>query len=248
MQLAITRKEIRRRILARLGNTTSDEQAQLVTPQYNEFIRAACEEVYTRCAWVKTLRESRADIGIDQRFVNYPANCGPENIMQLSVWDEDAQRFIPLRRGLIPQQLDDEPVVEIGEPGSVAGRGRPTIYEPKTQIELWRRADKAYRLKIDHTINPNFEDDNQVSVVDGELIILWAMADAFDFSGDPELAKVQRQKFQNRLMELAGQQGPQVTIRRDAGRSERLNERARGGGVSGYQPNSGAWPSVMPEA
>lgn len=245
MQLAITRKEIRRRMLARLGNATSDEQAQLVTPQYNEFIRAACEEVYTRCAWVKTLRESREDIGIDQRFVNYPANCGPENIMQISVWDEDGQRFIPLRRGLIQQELDDEPVVEIGEPDSVAGRGRPTIYEAKTQIELWRRADKAYRLKIDHTINPNFEDDDQTSVVDGELIILWAMADAYDFQGDDRLASVQRQKFANRLAELAGQQAPQVVMRRDIGRSQRLNERARGGVVSDYQPNSGAWPSVM---
>ena len=248
MQIAITRKEVRRRMLARLGNATSDEQAQLVTEQYNEWIRAACEEVYTRCSWVRTQRESRADIGIDQRVINYPANCGPGNIMQISVWDAGAQRFRPLRRGIIPQELDDEPVVEVGEPGSVAGRGMPTLYEAKDQIELWRRADQAYRLKIDHTINPNFEGDNQVSIVDGELIILWAMADAYDFQGDQELAQIQRQKFANRLAELAGQEAPQVVIRRDAGREARWNDRLRGGPASGYQPNSGAWPSVLPEA
>lgn len=247
MQLALNRREIRRRMQARLGNTTSDAQAPLVMDQYNEFIRAACEEVYTRSVWVHTLTETTATVSIDQRFLNYPSNCGPENIQQIGLWDESAQRYFPLRRGRIPVEMDDEPLVEAGEPDSIAGRGKPCLYEAKAQIEIWRRPDQEYRLKIDHTINPNFENDDQVSIVDAELIILWAMADAFDFQGDQDLAKIQRQKFANRLSILSGQQGPQLIITRDARRRERINQHANGGVFGSYQPNSGIWPSVAEE-
>lgn len=245
MELRLTRKEVRRRVLARLGFATSDEQAQLVMDQLNESIRAACEEVYTRCAWVRTQRESRADLGIDQRFINYPANTGPENILSIALWDAGAGRFKTLRRTIIPPELDDEPTVEIGEPDSVAGRGEPDRYELKNQIEFWRRPDQAYRLKVDHTINPNFEDDDQQSIVDAELIILWVMADRYDTDGEDRLASIQRSKWKDRFMLLAGNQGPLVTITRDGARRDRV--RAHAHGQPGYLPTSGQWPSTMPE-
>lgn len=245
MQIALSRKECRRRMLARLGHTTSDAQAPLVLDQFNEWIRAACDEVYTRCEWVRTLRESVLAVGIDQRVVNYPANCGPENIHQIGLWDADADRYLPLRRGIIPVEVDDDPLVIEGEPASVPGRGTPTMYQAKQQIEVWPRPDKAYELKVDHTINPGFASDEQLSIVDAELIILWAMADAFDFQGDADLARTQRQKFANRLGMLAGKQGPMVTISRDSTRRQRVNDHANGGQFSDYQPNSGTWPSVM---
>lgn len=232
-------------MLARLGHTTSNAQAPLVMDQFNEFIRAACDEVYSRCEWVRTTQESTATVGIDQRFVNYPANCGPENILQIALWDASAERYLSLQRTHIPAELDDEPLVEEGEPASVPGRGKPDRYELKAQIEIWRRPDQEYRLKIDHTLNPNFEDDDQVSTVDAELIILWSMADAFDFQGDADLAKIQRQKFANRLQLLAGKQSSLTTIRRDGTRRDRVRYHARGN--PGYLPTSGTWPSVMPE-
>lgn len=246
MEIRLTRKECRRRMLARLGLTTSDAQAPLVMDQFNEFIRAACEEVYTRCTWVRTLRETQSSVGIDQRFINYPDNCGPENIQSIALWDADAQRFIQLRRTHIPAELDDEPLVEEGEPASVPGRGKPDRYEAKGQIEVWRRADREYRLKIDHTVNPNFENDSQQSVVDAELIILWAMADKYDFDGDAQLAEIQRRKYRDRLSTLAGNQGSWATIKRDGGRRERMRDHAQGN--PGYVPTSGTWPSTMPDA
>jgi hypothetical protein len=245
VQILLNRKECRRRILARMGFATSDEQAQMVMPQLNETIRAACDAVYLLCPWVRTLRETRLDVGIDQRFINYPDNCGPENIQSLAVWDADGERFLQLRRCTIPVELDDEPVVEVGEPGSVANRGRPDRYEAKDQIEVWRRPDQAYRLKCDHTINPNFEDDDQQSIVDAELIILWAMADRYDTDGEDRLAAVQRQKFKDRFGVLAGLQRSWATVTRDSGRRARMQAFAHR--QPGYVPTSGAWPSVMPE-
>lgn len=245
MEIRLTRKEIRRRVLARTGNTTSDAQAPLLMDQLNEQIRAACELVYSECPWQRTLRESQATVGIDQRLINYPANCGPENIQSIALWDADAQRYLPLRRTRIPVELGDEPLVEEGEPASVPGRGKPDRYELKNQIEVWRRPDQEYRLRIDHTINPNFENDEQQSIVDAELIIAWAMADHFDLQGEPDLANIQRQKHRDRFRVLAANQGPLLTITRDGGRSARLNAKNP---ANGYLPTSGTWPSVMPEA
>lgn len=239
MELYLNRREIRRRMLARLGNTTNDSQAPLVMDQFNEFIRAAVQAVYTRCPWSHALRETRVDIGIDQRFVNYPSMAGAGNIQAIALWDATAQRYCNLQRGRIPLEADDDPVVDLGEPDSIAGRAAPTVYELKTQIELWPRADQAYELKIDHTISPDLAGDDDVSVVDAEAVILWAMADAYDFQGDDRLSQVARRKYEERIQALIGSQHPLPTIRR--GRYS-LNNKAS----DSYEPNSGLWPSRMP--
>lgn len=240
-ELFINRKEIRRRVLARLGFTTNDSQAPLNLEQTNEFIRAAAEAVYLRCPWSQAMRETRVSIGIDQRFLNYPANAGPGNIQAIGLWLADEQRYATLRRGRIQVALDDDPVVDIGEPDSVANRGRPELYELKKQIELWRRPDQAYELKIDHTISPNFEGDDDVSVVDGESIILLAMAESYDFQGDQRLADMARGKFEDRIRKLIADQSPLTQVRR--GRYDRLSVSAR---PDTYVPDSGQWPSRMP--
>lgn len=240
-ELFLIRREIRRRMLARLGHTTNDSQAPLVLEQFNEFIRAAAETVYTRCPWSQTMRETRADVGIDQRFINYPDNAGPGNIQAIGVWLPSENRYAAMRRGRIPVQADAAPLVEIGEPDSIPGRSQPRIYELKSQIEIWPRPDQAYRLQIDHTINPDLGDDETASVVDAEAIILWAMADAYDFQGDRELAGVQRGKFESRINALIGEQHPLTQIRR--GRFDRLSVAAR---RDDYLPDSGVWPSQVP--
>lgn len=250
MEVYASRKEIRRRLQARLGNTTNDAQAPLVMEQYNEFIRSAAMEVYTRCSWAAAQRESFADVGIDQRFINYPDNATGGNIIQVAVWDAGSNRYRTLRRARILIHKDDEPVVEEGEPASIAGRGMPTQYEPKKQIEIWPRPDQAYQIKIDHTVNPDLADDNDVSVVDAESIILWSMADAFDFQGDTALAQVQRAKFDKRIGQLrAWAHTEEVFTRGRLGRLAANGARVGDGVVvmtGGDLPNSGQWPAVMP--
>lgn len=241
MELFLNRKEIRRRVLARLGFTTNDSQAPLNLDQLNEFIRAAAEAVYLRCPWAQSLRETRVSIGIDQRVLNYPDHTGPGNIQAIGLWLPEEKRYAQLRRGRIPVTLDDDPLVDIGEPDSVAGRGRPELYELKEQIELWRRPDQAYELKLDHTISPNFANDSDVSVVDAESMILLAMADAYDFQGDERLAEVARAKAEDRIRRLIGDQSPLAPYKR--GRFDRLSV---GGRRDTYVPDSGTWPSTVP--
>ena len=239
MEIYLPRREIRRRIQARLGHVTNDAQAPLVMEQINEWIRAASTAVTKRCQWATSQRETREDVGIDQRFVNYPANAGPGNIVAIAVWDADASRFRQLRRGVIPLAVDDEPLVEEGEPDSEAGRDRPEVYELKAQIELWPRPDQAYRLKIDHTVSTELADDDTPSLVDAEAIILLAMAEAFDFQGDSRLADVKRAQFDEHVRALVAAQHPLTTIRR--GGLDRLSVSGRRG--EDYVPDSGAWPS-----
>lgn len=252
MEVYVSRKEIRRRVMARMGFTTSDNQAPLTQDQTNEWIRAAALEVYSKCAWASAQRETFLEIGIDQRLVNYPASTTAGNIIQVGVWDEAERRYQPLRRSRIQVSQDDEPLVEIGEPDSVAGRGRPAVFHPKTQIELWPRADQAYQLKIDHTISPNLEADGDVSVVDAEAIILWVLGDALEFQGEGAAADKKRKQFDRRIGELRAWAHTEETFRR--GRLGRLV--ANGARVTedqvimpgGDLPNSGTWPATMPGA
>lgn len=214
METYQTREEIRRRLQARLGYVSNDDQASQVMVQHNEFIRSACQEVFTRCQWVKTQRETRVQIGVAQRFVNMPANTTAGNILQVSIWNAPAQLYHVLRRAVIRQQLDNEPTEAAGGTDAEATRHMPQLYEPKTQIELWPLPDIAYELKIDHTVSPDLLDDADVTIVDAEAVILWAIADSYDFQGDLTLAKIARQKFEARIAKLKALQHTGESFRR----------------------------------
>lgn len=216
MEVYLNREEIRRRLQARMGFVTDNAQAPLLMVQVNEFIRAACHEVFTRCQWSKLQRETRVTVGIDQRFVNYPANSSAGNIIQIGAWDPVALRYVGLRRAVIRVHRDTEPKQEEGGDTAEEDRGFPSLYQPKAQIEIWPRPDQSYELKIDHTTSPELGDDTTPSIVDAEAIILWAMADTYDFQGDTELAKVQRGKFESRIAQLRAWQHTGESFRRGA--------------------------------
>lgn len=235
---------------ARLGNATNDAQASLVMEQYNEFIRAAAMDVYTRCQWATAHHRTSVNVGIDQRFVDYPVGCSGSNIIQIGLWDAAASAMRPLRRARIPIQLNDDPLVAQGEPYSVPGRGMPTQYEPKERIEIYPRPDQPYALKLDYTANPDLALETDVCVVDAECIILLAMADAYDFQGDQALAQVQRAKAEKRIGQLRAWSSTMESFTR--GRLNRLvaNGARIGDGVVVYPggdlPNSGVYPSTLP--
>lgn len=240
MEIFATRQEIRRRMNARMGFTTNSSQAPLNLEQHNEFIRAAAAQVLQDCPWQNTMRETRVTVGIDQRFLNYPANATGSNILGVAYWNTDQKRYLPILRSRITARHDDEPLVDEGEPASVDNRGSPLLYEPKAQIEIWPRPDQSYELKIDHTVSPQMGSEDELSIVDAELIILAAMADAFEFQGDNNLAGIQRAKYDRRLRLLCNQQGAMPPIVRS---SLRRMVRPRS---LGYEPDSGAWPSEVP--
>jgi hypothetical protein len=244
VEIYLSRQEIRRRVHARLGFVTNDAQAPQVLEQHNELIRAAALEVAQACPWVSTKREAFLDVEIDQRYLTYPTGCGPGSIIQLGVWDEGEGRYAALRRGVIPVELDDEPLVEEGEPASVSGRGRPILYEVRDQIELYPRADQAYEVKLDYVISLDLAADDTVSNVDAEAVILASIAEVYAFQQDVAQARFFREKLDERIRKLAQGQRHNLKVSRRTSYQRRVQ-----GGTSplgDYEPNSGSWPSVMP--
>lgn len=232
---------MRRRLMSRLGFTTNDEQAPSTMHKMNDDIAAATLEVYSRCKWAQTSREYLFSVGIDQRFVNYPTNCDAGGVMALGVWRTDEQQYRPLRRKAIPIRVDDEPLVAIGEPGSVNSRGTPYLYHPKKQLEIYPRPDMAYQMKMDYVINPAFTIDEDISVVDAECIVLWAMADYYEHQGETDLADGRRTRCLERIRLLGGDQFATRSFER--GKYDRLMVAPRR--WPNYTPDSGAWPSTV---
>jgi hypothetical protein len=234
------RSEIRRRILARLGYQTDDSQGPLISDRINENIRAGAMEVYRRQAeWTNAQRETRVSVGIDQRFINYPTGATAGNIMAVGVWT--GTQYVPLRRARITLAHDDEPLVDIGEPDSVGGRGQPTIYECKAQIEIWPRPDETYELKIDHTVNPDLQNDSDTSVVDAEAIILYVLGEVAEYE-QRGTGQIYFNRMEARLNSLRAMESTRQTF----SRSDFVKLRKNGHKVRGDLPNSGQWPSVMP--
>lgn len=240
MAESVTQEEMRRRLNAGTGFTTDDSQAPTAFEQTNEWIRRAIAKALERCPWVKLQREFFLTLGIDERFLNYPAQVEPRGIMAIGVWD--GTRYRQLRRARIPVIADDEPAVAAGEPTSTSGRGIPQAYEVKSQIEFWPRNDEVRKVKIDAVLTPYPKKDSDLILVDDELVLLWAIAESRDNDGETDLADRARARFEERATYLAGAESPGEVIRR-GGDKQQIGDPST---LTGYVPTSGVWPSVMP--
>lgn len=241
METKLSRQEMRSIIFARMGIDTAGGQDPQSETQCNSLIDEAAIQVGEACRMQTTMAETRQDVTTDQRFFNYPTNAGPGEIISIALWDEDIEEFVPLRRRRITPEMDDEPLVELGEPYSVEGRGKPCYFELKSQIEIWPRPDQAYRLKIDHTRNFTFSADGTVSLVDSEAIIRYVMSALYDYQGDDRLADRYMMKYQQRIDQITGGQSPVKVFRR--GGNKLVDRRIA---ATDWDVNSGRWPSEVP--
>jgi hypothetical protein len=237
----LTRDEIVRRALARMGMVSNASQAPLVAAEFQELARAAALAVYAEHEWGTLKREQRVNIGIDQTVVDYPDDSTAGDLISVSVWD--GQRYIALVERFIPASMTQDPLVEEGEPASVAGRGRPCYFEKRGQIFIAPRPDQAYELKIIHNQPSDLPTGTSVSVVDAELISLRMMADKRYDMGDETLGARLDQKYDDRALAIGRKSSSAHAVRRNSGYRERCNARL---GNVGYVPNSGQWPAVMP--
>ncbi len=258
MEIYATRLALRNSLQARLGYSTNDTSSSLVVGQYNEFLNSAARAVYAICKdWTNALREYFPTVAVDQRFIDYPASATAANIQSVGCWDSGTERYRLLRRGRIQIPYDAEPLKALYDAGDAdalvqwpARRGFPLLYETKAQIEIWPPPDQEYELKIDYMASPDLANDTDTCIIDGEAILLYALADAYDFQGDSRLADIQRQRFNVRIGQLRAKQHSGEPYQQ--GRLNRLvanGATIRDGVVllpGGILPNSGTWPAVMP--
>jgi hypothetical protein len=171
VEIYLSLSEIRRRAHARVGFSSSQSPSWCYT-QHNEFIRAAALEVAQSCPWVNTRARFARHHRHRPALVDYPAGATAGSIVQIGAWDAGASRYCMLRRGIIPLALDDEPLVDEGEPASVAGRGIPQLYEPKDQIEICAAPRPGVRAQDRLRAVPDLATEDTESIVDAEAIIL----------------------------------------------------------------------------
>lgn len=218
MERFLAKSEIRRRLRVMTGQASADALGSQTYDRHNEFIRLANEEVLTRRGWASTRTETTGTIEVAQRYLNYPANCRGENVEQLAVWSQGVDTstgwYLPLLKRKIPVELTIDPLVAYGGDALTAQLGRPTRYQLKNQIELWKLADIQYLFKIVHTINPALDQDTDVSVVDAITILLLAAEQEYDHLADDALSQKQRVRAEARLRELHAWQhaGEKVAI------------------------------------
>lgn len=239
MESHLNRDEIVRRACARLGWGTNAAQAPLIQEQMAEYARAAAIEVAEWYDW--TAREKRVSVGIDQLVIDYPANAGPDNILSLAYWN--GTRYVPLLERYLPVEEGTDPLLDEGEPASVSGRGFPRFYEKKEQIRISPRPDQAYEIKIMHTVEIDLLTGTSVCLVDSEAVIIKVIEQKRGDDGDDELAAKAAERFESRMKTLGRRRSSAQAVKRNSGYRERANARL---GDSGFEPNSGQWPSVMP--
>jgi hypothetical protein len=223
------RATLRARLRSRLGMSTDDAVMAQTTNQHNELLRGAARYVRDLCTWKRLESEYLFNTSVDERFYTYPANSGVGDALRLSRLD-DSGHYIELQKRVIMPALDVDDALSGDE--DEATRGTPLLFEersvlvsgvPAARIELWPPADVVYGMKLDYIAGgEGFSDDVTLSVVDAELILYWALGDAYEARGDLDLADRQRDKFEVRRRELhsAGNVGGVITI--DRARETRL--------------------------
>jgi hypothetical protein len=239
----LSRDEIIRRAKARLGFSTNAGQSALAQAEFEELARAAALFVYSDHEWGITRQETRVTVGIDQTVIDYPAGTTASDLISAAIWD--GTRYVPLLERFIPSSMTQDPLVDEGEPASVANRAMPRYYEKRGQILIAPRPDQEYEIKLVHTMSPDLATGATVSIVDAELIILRMIRDKRAAMGDMDLSQMAAQDYAERRAILVRRSSSAHAVQRNAGYRADCNRRLA---ESGYVPNSGQWPSVMPES
>lgn len=236
------RAVLRARLRSRLGMSTSDTVMAQTTNAHNEYLRGAARYVRDLCTWKRLESEYTFDLGVDERFYPYPSNSGPGDALRLSRLD-DSGRYIPLEKRIILPVLDVDD--DLSGDDDANTRGTPVLWEersilvsgvPDGRIEVWPPPDEVLGMKLEYIAGgEGFTDDTTASVVDAELILLWALADALEARGDLQLADRQRDKFEVRRRELHASSNSGGVIVIDRARQTALKY--------GYQDDTGPRPN-----
>jgi hypothetical protein len=201
MEIYATRDQIRDRLIKMVGWATPGSAAS----HYDELIRAASVAVADDCRWASAEREARLTVGVDQRYVPYPANCGAAGVREVGLWLADAQYYKPLRRREIKVERDSDPTNDVGGSADEITRGEPAWYECRSSgIELLPNPDIVYEVKAVYSLTVELTDGAQTAAVDAELILLHAAAEAYQQIEDTANAERCLQRYEKRLEKLKG--------------------------------------------
>jgi hypothetical protein len=190
--------ELRRDLLVRLGYAAqADNPPPGMADLLNSFLRRAQAFLYRRHRALHTERFYSWPMVAGERFYGIrdnvdacPKKLDAGRITWVGVETLEGEWY-PLRAGVCPQHYT-----------TVTANGRPAVYEVRQCIEVFPAPDAAYTLRVKgHFGLERFTEDTDRSTVDGELLFLWALANAKNHDGQPDAADIAAQA-QTYLREL----------------------------------------------
>lgn len=222
METYAPRIEIERQMRAHLGAATNGILASQVAEQHTVFVRSAAKKVAQDCRWVNTIREETVTLQAEENLINYPGSCRPGSILEIAVFDSLQDRYFQLEQRVIRAVMAQDQQQSVGGDTFKEVQGRPELFEQRNQILLWPYSDKEYPLRIKYQYPIDLPTQDSISIVDAELIVLWATALAHDVLGDDRLSNNYRGMYSDRLALLRGWQsaGTNVAISTEADMGE----------------------------
>jgi hypothetical protein len=215
----LSRRELRQMTLTRLGFDDDGDSSDMVANQINRYLWSASLRANERVDWKHAQRQIKFTLGKHQGSVGYPPGCGPGSIIQFSVWLDGttqstnaryalypAEQFVPLANYTFKLDLDKDPKWEAGGQDMEDVVGFPLLYACRDTILVRPLTDMAREAKILFTFVPELRCDDDRTVMDGELLILNAMAQYYAYAEEQTNADRHERLFEQRVMWLRSQQ------------------------------------------
>lgn len=216
----LSRRELRQMVLTRLGFDSDGDSSDMVAQQINSYLWAASLRANEQVEWKHARRTINFTLGKHQGQVGYPPGCGPGSIIQFSVWLDSttqssdsrfalypAERYVPLRNLTFHNDFDKDPKWDAGGEDMEDTTGFPLFWACRDTILVRPLPDQARPAKILFTFVPELKCDDDRTVMDGELLILYAMADYYAYAEEDTNAERHRMRADQRVRHLRGQQG-----------------------------------------
>jgi hypothetical protein len=219
VELPLTREEIRRLMRAHLGQATSEALAGQTQPQYNAYIDTAQLWVAGECRWRSGTQRATLDVGAEQRLIAWPADAAVGSLISAAITTGAGTPYTPLEIRPIPVHADTD--LEEAEGGTTfdAVQSAPRYIEGRADgLHLWPVNDSTPRkLRIEYQTRRRFTADGQLSVYDGQAIMLYATALAWKAAGDDRQHELFLGMARERIGTLRAAQNTGAAIRADNG-------------------------------
>ena len=217
----VSLRELRRVMATRLGFDPEGDSNDMVAKQLTEYIRTASLQANEQCQWIHAHRTVGFTVSQGMESVPFPPGCGPGSILELSIWIDDETRaglsqpvvygwpsnvFIPLDRRYMGNRFDSDPLWAEGGDAAARVQGVPRVYDVRDRILLRPVPDKQYQMKLLFTYTPELRCDDDITTMDGELIVRYALAEYYSYAEEFGNSDRAMAKAESRLRFLRGQQ------------------------------------------
>lgn len=172
MEVYLPRSEILRLVRAHLGIQTDNSLGSQVEEQHVAVVQSAALKVMQDCRWVNAVEQTTVMLQAEQNVLDYPFGSHPGAILNVSVYD--GGQYLRLRPQRLTTQFASDQQQIVGGIEFQRVTGRPQAYDQQKQITFWPFSDKEYPVRIEYQRPSDLPTDETVSIVDGQLIVLWA--------------------------------------------------------------------------